>query len=276
MINFLKQLFHTNKKGKKLGLALGSGGAKGMAHIGALRAFEEEGITFDVVSGCSIGSIIGGFYALGISTPSMRGLIDEVGICEPTRLIKYKLQGLTTQKLLDQMMGGADIEELNLPYGAVAVDINSGEEVWLTSGNLARACCASSAIPPFFKPVTIDNKRLVDGAFKNGVPANLAKSLGADVVIAIDLCAERPNNFDIKRVLDELYKNNKIPPCDRSSGGYDYCDFMLKPALSGYSAVGCKNLDQMEQIGYLEAKSKMPQIKAMLTKKMGNKFNFKK
>lgn len=273
MINFLKKLFGFKKGAKKLGLALGSGGAKGMALIGALRAFEEEGITFDVVSGCSIGSIVGGFYAMGTTASQMRKLVDESGICELQKLIAYKLRGLTTQKLLDQMMGGASIENLNLPYGAVAVDLVSGEEVWLTKGNLARACQASSAIPPFFKPTQIDGKMLVDGAFRNAVPADLAKKLGADVVIGINLCAERPNNYDIKASLDELYKDNGVPIGDRSRGGYDYCEVMLEPNLSGYTSVDYKRLDQIELVGYEQARAKMPEIKALLTKKLGKKFD---
>ena len=96
------------EKKLKLGIALGSGGAKGMAEIGVLRAFEEENIKFDVVAGSSIGSIVGGMYARGFSTANMTSFLKELEITDPQRLIMYKLQGMTVCKLLDNMLGCVD------------------------------------------------------------------------------------------------------------------------------------------------------------------------
>ena len=104
--DFFKRIFNKTTP-KKLGLALGSGGAKGMAHIGAIRAFDEEGISFDVVTGTSIGSIVGGMYAAGFSSAAMLKYVSELELLSVQTLIKMKLAGKTTEKLLDEIMGGA-------------------------------------------------------------------------------------------------------------------------------------------------------------------------
>lgn len=257
-------LFKKEQKRKKLGIALGSGGAKGMAHVGILRAFEEEGISFDIVTGCSIGSIVGGMYARGFSTASMLTQLKELRLTEPQKILTLKLQGVTLGKLLDDMLGGAEFDELCIPFAAVASDIDTGKQVVLNEGNVASAMSASSAIPPMFKAVQINGKRLVDGAYLNNVPADVAKKMGADFVIGVSLGANNPQNDKIKPVLDALYKNNKIPLCDRARAGVENSDYFIAPDLSAYTSASYKGLDDMYEIGYSLAKSKMPEIKRLL------------
>ena len=249
------------EKKLKLGIALGSGGAKGMAEIGVLRAFEEENIKFDVVAGSSIGSIVGGMYARGFSTANMTSFLKELEITDPQRLIMYKLQGMTVCKLLDNMLGCVDFDELTLPFAAVAVDIDKGEQVVLREGNVAQAMCASAAIPPVFKAVTIDGRRLVDGAYMNNVPADVVKQMGADFVVGVTLGAEVRFNDKIKPALDSAYKENKVPVCNRALAGEKFSDFYLMPDLSAYSSASYKNLEEMFDIGYNLAKEMMPEIK---------------
>ncbi len=255
------------RKPKKLGLALGSGGAKGLAHIGALRAFEEEGISFDFIAGASIGSIVGAMYACGYSSLGMLEYIKQLRLEDPLTLVKMKLSGITPEKLLNQVFGGRDIEELNLPFCAVAVDINSGEEIDITSGCVATATLASSAIPPFFKPVQIADNRLIDGAFRNSVPANVVKNMGADCVIGISLGEEFPTNENIKKSLDEIYKSNGVPLCDRLTVGKIASDFLLTPSLLEYKSTSITKLNEIYEIGYECAKLAMPEIKRVLKSK---------
>ncbi len=254
------------KRKPKLAIALGSGGAKGMAHVGVLRAFEEEGISFDIVTGCSIGSIVGAMYARGFSTASMLAQLKESGVSEPQRLLALKLKGVTLKSLLDDMLGGAEFDELALPFAAVASDIDSGKQVILNEGNVALALAASSAIPPAFKAVTINGKRLVDGAYLNNVPADIAKKMGANFVIGVSLGANNPQNDKIKPVLDAIYKGNKIPLCDRARAGILNSDYFLAPDLTAYTSASYKGLNDMYEIGYALAKSKMPEIKQLLKK----------
>lgn len=262
---FLKK----EKPNKKLGIALGSGGAKGMAHIGILRAFEEENINFDIVTGCSIGSIVGGLYARGFSTANMLNALKELKLYDPQSVVYYKLQGVSVKKMLDNMLGGIDFDELILPFAAVASDIDGGEQVILNKGNVAAAMAASSAIPPVFRAVEIEGKRLVDGAYFNNVPSDVCKNMGADAVIGVALSTNFPKNDKIKPALDAIYRNNKIPVCDRASKGKQNSDIYLAPDLSAYTSASYKNLDDMYEIGYEYAKQKMPEIKAFLK---GEKF----
>lgn len=263
--NFLKRIIHAGRKRqKKAGLALGSGGARGMAHIGVLRAFEEEGIKFDYVCGSSIGAIIGGMYAAGYSAASMEAYIMGLDLANPRTLIRYKLEGMTIKKALDEMMGGADFDELKMPFAAVASDLDSGEEVVMRTGNIADAMCASSAVIPAFRPVEKDGRRLIDGAYVSCVPSAATKKMGADVVIGVNLSAELDDNLMLKKALDAFYPTNRIPLLSRKDEPYKNCSCMLEPDLRQYSSVSLTQLCEIEDAGYKAAKKMMPEIKKAL------------
>lgn len=262
--NFLKR----NSPPPKKGIALGSGGAKGMAHIGVLKALDEENINFDVVCGTSIGSVVGGMYAAGYSSASMIQYISDLSFFEPQSLIKLKLAGKTVESLLDEIMGGAHFDELLLPFAAIATDYKKGEEVAITNGNVAKAMRASSAIPPLLKAIEIDGKSLVDGAFLNSVPSDVCKKMGANFVIGVNLSANVPNNDRIKPVLDELYKDNNVPYTDRAKAGRQFSDVLITPDLSEFSSATLSKdkFEKMFEIGYDAAKAKIPEIKEKLKK----------
>ena len=262
--SFFLKLF--GRKKVKLGLALGCGGAKGLALIGALRAFEEEGIKFDVVTGSSIGSVVGGMYAAGISSHEMLDYLKEYDLSNPKSLIMLKLKGYTTERLLSDITGGRTFDELDIPYSAIAADLDNGEEVDIVEGSVARAMCASCAIPPVFSAVTINGRRLVDGGYVNAVPASVARSLGADVVIGINLCSD-DFNTEAKAALDKSYKFNNVAFKDRVKSGRENSDYFLEPDLNGYSTYAIGSFDPMYVIGYECAKEHMPEILKLLKKK---------
>ncbi|MBP5372872.1 MAG: patatin-like phospholipase family protein [Clostridia bacterium] len=214
--NFIN--FWSAKKHVRIGLALGSGGAKGFALIGALKAFEEEGIKFDVVAGTSIGSIVGAMYACGYSWSEMFSFLREFNVLSPSNLVALTLKRATVASILDGMLGGKHFEETLLPFAAIATDINKGEEVIMKHGSLATALAASSAIPPIFKPVERNGVKLVDGAYVNSVPSDVVKEMGADVVIGVSL-SDTDFNTGIKIALDNAYKGNKVPICNRLKAG---------------------------------------------------------
>lgn len=269
---FFDSLFNKKKK-KQLGLALGSGGAKGMAHIGVIRAFDEEGISFDYVAGASIGSVVGAMYAAGYSSASMIKYLTESEVFTAQTIIKLTLAGKTVEDIFSEVIGGSSFDDLPLPYAAVATDLKSGEEVVLRSGSVAKAMRASSAIPPVLKPVEIDGALLIDGAYVNSVPANVVKQMGADFVIGVNLSAELPTNEKIKLVLDEKYPENGVKICDRALPGRAYSDFMLAPELGEFSAatVSRAKLNEMYEKGYETAREHMPEILELLKK---NKFEW--
>ncbi len=248
---------------KKYGLALGSGGAKGIVHIGALQALEEEKIKFNYISGTSIGSIVGGMYALGYTAREMISVIEEMQINKPKWLLNLKFNNLSLEDRLKDILGERTFSELKIPFSAVATDMDTGEEIILNSGDLCKAMSASSAIPPAFKPIIIDDKRLVDGAFKNSIPADVCKKMGADFVLGIDLSPENPMNYSSLKVLNSFYKN-KIEKCSRSYNGYKFADVMLAPDLRKYNMLGVWKTKDLFDIGYTIIKDNILTIKEKL------------
>ena len=256
-----------NRNSFKIGLSLGSGGAKGMAHLGAIKAFEEEGLSFDVVAGTSIGSIVGALYAKGYTSDDMRALLKEIVISDVQLTLLFALGMVSLTDIINKFTGGAHFSDLKKPFKAIAVDLDEGKEVVLSSGELAVALAASSAIPPF-SPVSIEGKRLIDGAFLNYVPSDVVKDMGANVVIAINLGADKNTNQGIKRALDEIHPDNAVPLADRSLQCYEYSDIVLEPDLSNFSTSALRGLDEMYEIGYNTAKDKMDQIKQIISNKL--------
>lgn len=250
----------------KLGLALGSGGAKGMAHLGAIKAFEEEGIEFDFVAGTSIGSIVGALYSKGYSSDDMRALLKEVVDGEPTLILAFTLGAISLPEIINKFTGGAHFSDLKKPFRAVAVDADSGKEVVLGDGELSTALAGSSAIPPL-KPIVRNGRVLVDGAFLNYVPSDVVKDLGAEFVIAVNLGKGRDLNNKIKEDLDDLYPNNKVAFANRSKKCYEFADFVLEPDLSRFTAMSLSGLDEMYKIGYENAKENVERIKKEIENK---------
>lgn len=178
-------------KPPRIGLALGSGSARGWSHIGVIRALERAGITPDIVCGTSIGALVGAAYAAGEHErlePWVRGLKWQAVV----RLLDWKMGGgLIAGGKLTQFFRSqyADpgIEQLPKAFGCVATDLASGREVWLRSGSVIDAVRASIALPGVFTPAVRDGRLLVDGGLVNPVPVSLCRAMGADIVIAVDL-----------------------------------------------------------------------------------------
>lgn len=257
MIKVLKKLFE--KKKFTLGLALGGGGAKGSVHLGALRAFEEAGLEFDVVAGTSIGSLVGALYARGLNWREIDVAVSSSGLNDVKNLIVSRLTGHGVDDIIKAVCGNLDFTDLKKPFSAVAVELSSGEEKDFIEGDLVKAIGASCAIPPFFHAVTIDGKQYVDGAYRNSVPCDVAKILGADFVVGVDLSNGRDNNTHNKSYLDDMYKNNGVPLCNPAKG-YEYCDYMIAPDLTKYSSTSFDALDEMFDIGYFHAKERIGDI----------------
>ncbi len=268
-MGFFSKLFRIKKEPKKIkiGLALGSGGAKGFAELGAMRAFEENDIRFDCFAGTSIGSILGAFFADGYSSTDITELLRGVEFSEIKSFFMINMSTSGLFGVIDRYIGSLTFEELKKPFKAVATDVDTGKEKVFDSGSVAEALCASSAMPPFFKPVVIGEKRFVDGAFTNSVPADLVRGMGADYVVAIDLKNHEEKGGVLSRLIP-TFKGNVEKPWQK---GYDFSDVMLKPDLTGFRATSFYAGDEMYEIGYKTAIEKMPKIKADLAKLQGEK-----
>lgn len=258
MFNIFKWLFRREPKQReiKLGLALGSGGAKGFAELGAIKAFEENGIAFDYIAGTSIGSIIGAFYADGYSSTDILELIKRVDFNEIKSLFMINMDTSKIFDLIDRTIGSLNIEELKKPFKAIATELESGDEHVFSSGNTAIALCASSSYPPFFKPVVIDNKRYVDGAFANSVPADKVREMGADYVVGIDLATHGQKPSLLSRIFPTYQGKVKEP----WKVGYENSDIVIHPNLQDFTPIQFKEGDKMFEIGYNSAMEVMPKI----------------
>ena len=179
----------------KIGLALGGGGARGLAHIGILKVLQREQIPIDVITGTSMGGIVGAMYAAGKSIDEIEAEALKRGdISHIFKLIDLRflgsglLGGRRIKKLLVQMLGAeTTFADLQTPFAVVSVDYNSGREVVLKEGLLADAVRATMSVPGVFEPVELNDCNLLDGGVLNNVPVDVARDLGADKIIAVDV-----------------------------------------------------------------------------------------
>ncbi len=249
-------------KALKIGLALGSGGAKGFAELGAISALEESGIYFDIIGGTSIGSIIGAFYADGYTATDIIEMLKFIdpGEIKSTLMIGMDMFGL--KGVIDREIGNKNIEELKKPFVCVATEMESGSERVFTSGHVATALCASGCIPPFFKPVEVNGEKLVDGAFSNSIPADHVRALGADYVIGVDLSTSDAKNG----LFTKFFPSYKPTVSEPWAKGYEFSDVVIHPDLTGYRAVSFSRGEEIFEIGYNSAKELIPKIKEDLEK----------
>ncbi len=178
---------------KNVALVLGAGGAKGYAHIGVIRALEEAGYNITSVAGTSMGALIGGLYAAGKLDEAFAWLktLDKKAIFKLADLKNISRDGIIKGEYvfaeLRAIVGDVPIEDLSMPYCAISADLESGQEVVFTKGNLLDAVRASISMPVFFKPKVIDGRKYVDGGVVNGLPINRVARTEGDVVVAINL-----------------------------------------------------------------------------------------
>lgn len=175
-----------------MALVLGGGAARGWAHIGVIEALAERGVVPDMVVGTSVGAVVGGAYASG-RLPEFRDWISTLRRRDILRLLDARVRGgglLSGTALMDaiqRVVGNVAISELDLPFACVATELGSGREVWLRDGELMSACRASISLPGLFAPSPWNGAFLVDGGLVNPVPVSLARAMGADIVVAVDL-----------------------------------------------------------------------------------------
>lgn len=181
------------KKYKKVGLALGSGGWRGLAHTGVIKALLRNNIDFEIIAGSSTGSIMGGYFAAVQDIEKLEFILknirfqDLLKVFSDFRPAQGLFKGNQFKKVITDVVGDINIEDLPLKFAATAVDFMSGELVFIKEGPLGKAIRASASIPLVFQPVSIDGKKLIDGATRMPVPVFLARELGAEVVIAVNL-----------------------------------------------------------------------------------------
>jgi NTE family protein len=222
----------------RIGLALGGGAARGFAHIGVIQVLEEAGIKPDLVVGTSAGSLVAALYASGKNGAELARLalaMDESAITDWSFPGRGLIRGEGLARYVRDNTGGRTIEQLALPLGIVATDLDSGEGVLFQRGDLGAAVRASSAVPAVFQPVRIGTREYVDGGLVSPVPVRFARQMGAELVIAVDISTAPDGNptGDMMRLLLQTFAI-----MGRSINRFELkeADVVLRPKLRGQSS----------------------------------------
>ena len=198
------------RKTPKVGLALGSGAARGLAHIGVLKALQEASIPVDMIAGTSMGAMVGACFAKDGNIAAMERAALQANRRQLARLLDPKLtslkkgliHGAKIEELLLSLIGHTEFKDLRIPFAAIATDVNTGEEIVITEGSVVEAVRASISIPGIFVPVEAQGKLLVDGGINNPVPASVLKDMGIEFIIAVNVLP-RPQGNNLAGILQK-------------------------------------------------------------------------
>lgn len=251
---------------KTLGLALGAGSVRGLAHIGVLKTLEEEGIGIDYIAGTSSGSLVGGLYAAGVDLKGLTRLICNLSWDHITDLAFPKMgfiSGRRIEELLKILTKGKTIQELKIPFIAVACDLEKGEEVLLDEGFLYAAIRASISIPGIYVPYELKGRLLVDGGVLNRLPADVVKKMGAEIVVASDVSFHFQEN-KIGNILDVILQTFEIMERRIQEHKVQGAHILIRPAVEDISSMDLGKAKECIEKGVLATKEVIPQIKRMI------------
>ncbi len=242
-------------------LCLGGGGARGFAHIGALKAFEEEGIDFDFVVGTSVGALIGALYAGGVSAADMmkKGAALEMKDIKKGFFFQPD-DSMKIGKVVTDVIGDVDIKSLKKPFACVAVDLVTGKQIIMDSGKVGKAVSASATVPLFFKPLIDGERHLVDGGLLNNIPADVCRMMGAEYVVTVDVNPTRGGGTSETGLISVLKATFDIMGANSSYQGLINSDIIVAPDLSKFSSAAKNGYEEMYELGYREAKKYCQEI----------------
>lgn len=252
----------------RIALALGGGAARGFAHIGVIKALEAQGIVPEIVVGTSAGSVVGVLYAGGYSGFELQKIafqLDESSVGELVLPDRGFIKGEQLQNFINKALQNRPIEKLGRRFAAVATDLQSGEMVVFQRGNAGMAVRASSSVPGVFQPVSINGREYVDGGLTSPVPVKVARSLGADIVIAVDISA-RPKHARISDTLEVLLQTFNI--MGQTISGYELAtaDIVIRPHTGAISATDFESKHIAIMEGEKAGQNALPQIRQKLAR----------
>jgi NTE family protein len=252
----------------RLGLALGGGASRGFAHIGVIQVLEEAGIKPDLVVGTSAGSLVAAIYASGKTGKEMEGIalaMDEASLTDWTIpfVSRGLLRGEALARYVSVQVAGRLIEDMNTPLGIVATNFQTGEAVLFRKGDAATAVRASSAIPAVFTPVKIGSVEYVDGGLVSPVPVLQARSMGAQVVLAVDISSPPEGNATASTI-DMVLQTTAIMGKAINSYALREADVVVRPALAGAKGTDFGAKAKTIEAGRLAMRAALPQLKLAL------------
>ena len=284
----------------KIGLVLGGGGARGLAHIGVIKALRSAGIHIDVITGASMGALIGGIYAQKpdpeylerrvanfIKGPKFRRLgvnnFPEKSRRDPDDIISQmshrvqrrivinlaanRISLLKAQRLniaVTELLADKDIAECQLPFACTAADLNSGKEIIFTNGPIQKAIQGSAAIPGFIPPVKYDGYLLIDGSTVNNFPIDTARKLGANFVVSVDVSLDYEPDSKVSNVIDLVMRSAQITRRKLNELSAGYSDFVVKPEIGNVHWSEFSRVDELIRKGEDAIEHILPSLKKRL------------
>lgn len=250
-------------KPPRIGLALGGGAARGFAHIGVIQVLEEAGIRPDLVAGTSAGSLVAAMYAAGKPGPELARLalaMDESAITDWSFPGRGLIRGEALARYVREQTGGRLIEQLPLPLGIVATDLDSGEAVLFRRGDVGAAVRASSAVPAVFQPVKIGAREYVDGGLVSPVPVRFAREMGAQLVLAVDISSP-PDGAATGDAFKMLLQTFAIMGRSINQWELREADVVLRPALNGVGSADFTARRRAIDAGRAAAQAMLPALR---------------
>lgn len=259
------------KRPPRIGLALGGGAARGFAHVGVIQVLEEAGIRPALVTGTSAGSLVAAFYASGKTGSQLQQVaetMEEATFADWTLPFFSRgiLRGDALARYVHAQVGGRLIEDMSLPLGIVATDLNSGQGVLFQRGDAATAVRASSAVPAIFQPVRISGREYVDGGLVSPVPVRYARQMGAELVIAVDISSV-PEVNPASDTLQILLQTFTIMGKSIKSLELGEADVVVRPALNGVASSDFAARRRSIEAGRTAMLRLLPQLRAMIDAK---------
>ena len=254
----------------KVALVLGGGAARGFAHVGVIRALEQEKVPIDLIVGTSVGSLIGAIYAYDMSSMELEWtafLLEKDSLFDYGMFTAFTGMGVAKGDKLEEFVKSKvpveNIENLKIPFAAVATDLNRGTRVILDKGSVAKAVRASSAIPGVFPPVDHQGRMLVDGGVIDNIPVSVAREKGADIVIAVDI-GENLLNFNITNLLDVMQQSIAIMGAENAKYKKREADVLIAPKIGDVGMLDFTQKKRCMMAGIEATQRAMPDIKAKI------------
>ena len=260
----------TNVSRPIVALVLGGGALRGFAHVGVIKTLEAHAIRPDLIVGTSAGSLVGALYASGFSAIELENIAFEL---ERANLVDYSflgfgfIKGEALQEFVNERLNGRPIESLKIPFAAVATDFQTGQVKVFNRGNTGMAVRASSSIPGVFHPVIINGQHYVDGSLASPIPVCVARQLGADFVIAVDVWYI-PQDTPIHNLFNTPFQMFHIMARALSAHQINAADVAIKPNFAGAGEVSFSNKQALIQAGEVAALDALAEIKMLLAVKM--------
>ena len=251
-----------------VGYALGGGAVRGAAHVGFLSVFHAAGIEPDYIAGTSAGAIVGAAYAAGLPIDELSDLIRNTDRQDLANIAWKRglsvLDATPLSQWIEKAIGDIEFDELRIPFAAVACNIVDGCEVILREGPVVRAAAASAAIPGLFRPVEQGEMLLVDGGLVNNLPVSVAREMGAEIVVAVDVSPRMRRGHRPENLLDVVSASVNIAGSNTQVAARNDADYLVQPDIEGFSMWDFGKIALIEQAGREAALQVVEQVLSVL------------